>query len=157
MSSKNCSYIGIFQSKKFENDLDDFGHRKLTFKVKFWHLLTAHHYSNSPQLVISFDYSWCLAKNLSNFVSLHWKLNNRYCHTLYEFLIFFTRPLSTDRRNAPLKVIFGHEGCCFCTNFLIKMYDANPFESAHCLMASMITVIPVAPGGAALLVPLKVG
>ena len=43
------------------------------------------------------------------------------------------------------------------TNFLIKMYDANPFESAHCLMASMITVIPVAPGGAALLVPLKVG
>ena len=27
-----------------------------------------------------FDYSWFLAKNLSNFVSLPWKLHNRYCH-----------------------------------------------------------------------------
>ena len=31
-------------------------------------------------LLISFDYSWFLAKNLSNFVSLPWKLHNRYCH-----------------------------------------------------------------------------
>ena len=29
---------------------------------------------------ISFDYSWFIAKKLSNFVSLLWKLLNRYCH-----------------------------------------------------------------------------
>ena len=52
----------------------------MTLKVKFWHFLTARHYSNSPNLVISFDYSWFLAKYLSNFVYLSWKLHNRYCH-----------------------------------------------------------------------------
>ena len=30
--------------------------------------------------IISFDYSWFLAKNLSNFVSLPWKLHNQYRH-----------------------------------------------------------------------------
>ena len=49
-------------------------------QVKFWHFMTALHYSNSPILVISVDYRWFLAKNLSNFVSLPWKLHNRYCH-----------------------------------------------------------------------------
>ena len=42
--------------------------------------MTARHYSNSQNLVISFEYSWFLAKNLSNFVSLPWKLHNRKCH-----------------------------------------------------------------------------
>ena len=28
------------------------------------------------------NYSWFVAKNLSNFVSLSWKLHNRYCHDL---------------------------------------------------------------------------
>ena len=45
--------------KKIQKDSDDFWHRK------FWHFLTACHYSNSPNLVISFDYSWFLAQNLS--------------------------------------------------------------------------------------------
>ena len=43
----------------------------------FWRLAT------TPILKIqkiSFDYSWFLAKNLSNFVSLPWKLHNQYCH-----------------------------------------------------------------------------
>ena len=53
-----------------KKDSDDFWHRK----VKFWHFLTACLYSNSPNLVISFDYSRFLAKNLSYFVSLPWKL-----------------------------------------------------------------------------------
>ena len=30
--------------------------------------------------MISIDYSWSFAKNISNFVSLPWKLHNRYCH-----------------------------------------------------------------------------
>ena len=42
--------------------------------------MTARHYSNSQNLVISFEYGWFLAKNLSNFVSLPWKLHNRKCH-----------------------------------------------------------------------------
>ena len=36
--------------------------------------------TNSQNSMISFDYSWFLAKNISNFVSLPWKLHNRYCH-----------------------------------------------------------------------------
>ena len=43
--------------------------------------MTARHYSNSQNLVISLEYSWFLAKNLSNFVSLPWKLHNRKCHS----------------------------------------------------------------------------
>ena len=52
----------------------------MLLKVKFWHFLTARHYSNSQNSIILFDYSWFLPKNLSNFLSLPWKLNNRYCH-----------------------------------------------------------------------------
>ena len=60
----------------------------MTLKVKFWHFLTTHHYSNSPKLVISFDYSWFWVKNLFSFVPLPWKLHNRYCHILYMVLFF---------------------------------------------------------------------
>ena len=60
-----------------------FWHRKLTLKVKFWYFLTAPHYTNFQNLVISFEYSWFLAKNLSNFVSLPWKLHDRECHTIH--------------------------------------------------------------------------
>ena len=72
---------------KIEKDSDNFWHRKLTLKVKFWHFLIARHYSNSPNLVILFDYSWFLARNLSNLLSLPWKLHNRYCHTTYSILV----------------------------------------------------------------------
>ena len=75
-----CSLIDILQWKKNQKDSDDFWRRKLTLKVKFWYFLTAPHYSNCQNLVISFEYSWFLAKNLSNFVSLPWKLYNRKCH-----------------------------------------------------------------------------
>ena len=40
----------------------------------FWQLAT-----NSQNSIILFDYSWFLAENLSNFVSLPWKLHNWYC------------------------------------------------------------------------------
>ena len=69
--------------KKIEKDSDDCWHRKLTLKVKLWYFLTAPHYSNFQNLVISFEYSWFLAKNLSNFVSLPWKLHNRECHSVH--------------------------------------------------------------------------
>ena len=75
-------FSNILHWKKNQKDSDDFWHRKLTLKVKFWYFLTASHYSNFQNLVISFEYSWFLAKNLSNFVSLPWKLHNRECHSL---------------------------------------------------------------------------
>ena len=61
--------------------------------------MTARDYSNSQNLVISFEYSWFLAKILSNFVSLPWKLHNRECHIghfITYFLIFTVEFINPD-------------------------------------------------------------
>ena len=71
----------VFFNKKNQKDLGDIWRRKLTFKVKFWHLLTSPHFFFFLNSIISFVYSWFLAKNHSNFVFLCWKLHNRYCYT----------------------------------------------------------------------------
>ena len=62
--------------------------------------------------MISFDCSWFFAKNLCNFVSLSWKLHNRYCHkyewTYYihvNFLIY-SRPFCV--RNVQVAKRFIH-------------------------------------------------
>ena len=55
----------------------------MTLKVRFWHFLTPPHYINLQNSMISFDYSWFLAKNHSNFVTLPRKLHNRYCHNVH--------------------------------------------------------------------------
>ena len=72
-----------FNEKKIEKDSDDFWHRKLTLKVKFQHFLTPSHYTNLQNSMISFDCSWFVAKNLSNFISLPWTFHNRYCHNMH--------------------------------------------------------------------------
>ena len=82
-NNKCAPELIFFNEKKIQKDSDDFWHRKLTLKVKFWYFLTAPHYSNFQNLVISFEYSWFLAKNLPNFVSLPWNLHNRECHSLH--------------------------------------------------------------------------
>ena len=62
--------------KKNKKNWDDFWNRKLTLKVKFWHLLTPPHYTNFQNSIIFFRYvCWFLGKNLSN-----WKLENPYYH-----------------------------------------------------------------------------
>ena len=73
------SYFSM--KKKLRKISNDFWHRKLTLKVKFWHFLTPPHY------ILQFAkfndilwICWFLAKNLSNFLSLSWKLHHRYCH-----------------------------------------------------------------------------
>ena len=48
-NKKFAPKLVFFYKKKVEKDSDDFWHRKLTLKVKFWHFLTACHYSNSLQ------------------------------------------------------------------------------------------------------------
>ena len=78
---KNCGPKFVFFNKKIDKDSDDFWCRKLTLKVKFWHFLTPSHYTNSQNSIISFDYSWFLGKNLSNFIYPDLKLHNLYCHT----------------------------------------------------------------------------
>ena len=60
MSSKNINNkkcapkLVFFNEKKIEEDFDDFWRRKLTWKVKFWHFLTAPHYTSSQNSIISF-------------------------------------------------------------------------------------------------------
>ena len=49
--------------------------------------MTARHYSNSQNSMIFFGYVDFYPKNLSNFVSLPWKLHNRYCHSIYVWQI----------------------------------------------------------------------
>ena len=49
-------------------------------------------YSNYQNLVIAFDDSWFLAKILSNFVSLPWKLHNRYCHIVRKTHVLVVTP-----------------------------------------------------------------
>ena len=43
----------------------DFWHRKLTFKVQFWHFLRPCHYVNLQNTAISFEYRWFLSKNFA--------------------------------------------------------------------------------------------
>ena len=64
--------------KKPQKDSNDFWHRKLTLKVKFWHFLTPPQYTNSQNSII---FCWLLRKNLSNFVHPACKLDNPYYHT----------------------------------------------------------------------------
>ena len=55
-------------------------------------------YSNFQSSIISLHYSWFLPQNLSNFVSLPWKLHNRYCRNS-KFLapvIYFADPIWTS-------------------------------------------------------------
>ena len=77
--------------KKNQKDSNDFLPRKLNLEVKFWHFLTPTH-----KTMILFDYSWLLDKDLSNFVSLPWKLHNRKCHTAQRMtiIIIFVRVLT---------------------------------------------------------------
>ena len=57
--------------------------RLWSFQVRDTNLeFKAPHYTNLQISMISFDYSWFLGKNLSNFVSLPWKLHNWYFHNV---------------------------------------------------------------------------
>ena len=71
--AKKCALIFVFfNEKKIKKDLDDFWHRKLTLKVKFWHQLAKFNDFIWPQLLFS--------QKLFKFCTLHWKLHYRYCH-----------------------------------------------------------------------------
>ena len=52
---KKCAPKMVFSNEKNERDLDDFWHRKLTLKIKFWHLLTPPQDTSSQNSVISYQ------------------------------------------------------------------------------------------------------
>ena len=70
-SAKNAFYkkgapkLIFFNEKKIQKDSEDFWHRKFTLKIQNWHFLTNCDWTETQNLVISFDYSWFLAKNLA--------------------------------------------------------------------------------------------
>ena len=90
----------------------------MTLKVKFSHFLTARHYSNSPSLVTSFHYNWFLAKNLSRFVSLLWKLHNRYCHNCTLMSVRLWSWVLTNK-------VFGQKSTVFEWNYCILWIYLN--------------------------------
>ena len=64
--------------------------------------MTAYHYTNSQNSIISFGYAcWFLSKNLSNSVSPNLKLHNRYCHiprhSMYGFIFVHSKDLFEAR------------------------------------------------------------
>ena len=63
VNNKKCAPKFVFFNDKNQKDSDDFLRRKLTLKIKFRHFLTPPHYTNLQNSMISFDYSWFLAKN----------------------------------------------------------------------------------------------
>ena len=70
----------------------------------FWKLAT----TPIVYLVISFDYSWFLAKKLSNFVSLPLNLHNRYCHNSYcKYKVYFSSYLSANTSEH----VYIYHGC----------------------------------------------
>ena len=72
----------FFHEERFKKILIIFD-MKIDFESQISAILTPPHYTNSQNSMIPFDYSWSLAQNLSNFVSLPWKLHNWYCHNPY--------------------------------------------------------------------------
>ena len=66
--------------------------------------MTPPQYTNSQNSMISFDYSWFLAKNLSTFVSLLWKLHNRYYHNMFWLVLSSFHFL---QRYNSIKIVLG--------------------------------------------------
>ena len=113
----------FFNEKKNQKDSDDFWHRKLTLKVKFWYFLTAPHYSNFQNLGISFEYSWFLAETLSNFVSLPWKLHNRECHSgQLEDMNMITWKLVNNLHKIDPKLILNRREIEFLTQCAVAVH-----------------------------------
>ena len=61
VNNKKCApKLVIFNKKEIEKDSDDFWHKKLTLKAKFWPLLTAHQTSyNHNKFSVSFYVLQC--------------------------------------------------------------------------------------------------
>ena len=65
----------FFFNEKNQKNSNDFGHTKLTLKVRFWHFLTPPHYTDSQNSLISFGYFDFRQKSFQ-----FCKLDNLYYH-----------------------------------------------------------------------------
>ena len=82
VNNKKCAPKLIFFNKsKIEKDSDNFWHRKLTLKVKFWHFFDISPLTQFSKFNNFLWVCWFLGKNLSNFVPPTWKLYNPNCLT----------------------------------------------------------------------------
>ena len=86
----------IFYFKSHQNPSNFFSLKNMTLGAHvflltliFWITLFSKMMPNFWQIATTpiLKIHWFLAKNLSNFVSLAWKLYNRYCHTVDTFLL----------------------------------------------------------------------
>ena len=84
--------------------------------------LTPPHYTNSQNSMISFDYSWFVAKNSSNFVSLPWKLHNRYCHSVQYSRLRLVLGRRTRGHQLTLFMAFSGLQSQFYSLFIFSLY-----------------------------------
>ena len=99
-------------------------------KVRLRHFLTPPHHNNLKNSMISVNYSWFLAKNLSDFVYLPWKLHNRYCHNREPFLKRFK---TLQNNNLQFCLAVNFENNIFLYWILYRYWELNPKTSA-CLI-----------------------
>ena len=76
-----------FSMGKKQKDFDDFRHRKLNCILisQILALFDTSHYTNSQKFNSFLWECWFVAKDIYNFVSVSWKLHNRYCHNVQNF------------------------------------------------------------------------
>ena len=78
---------------------------RMTLRVKFWHFLTPSLYQFS-KFNDSIWVCWFLGKNLSNFVSPAWKLDNPYCHILHwKLQMSLTHTIINNRKWIKIQVL----------------------------------------------------
>ena len=126
----------------------------MNLKVKFWFFFTAPHFSNFQNLVISSEYSWFLAKNLSNFLSLPWKLHNRKCHTFghsdpdpsnvrSDFTIFFFQTMSGNETIAYYCLdIFKRAKVTMMNNYTLSILLQTAFTTGYVISAFIMNHVP---------------
>ena len=112
--------------------------------------MTAGHYTNSQNSIISFNYSWFLCKNLSNFVSLPWNstTGNAIVHT-YCSTQTGHKPVHQSRQKALEVVCCKRQQKKFLTSLRSRRHlkDLNDsklfvYESKWFTWSSRINLIP---------------
>ena len=111
--NEKCSpKLIFFNEQKLERDSNDFWHRKFTLKVQNWHFLTNFLQMETQNLVVSFDYSWFLAKNLA--------------YAECRIMKFHYQNSSTSQRNLKFSKTSKHGKVSSSTDYVACMYRFYP-------------------------------
>ena len=102
IKNKNCAPKLIFvNEKKLRKIQIIFDVENWLWKSNFGTFLHLPILVNLQNWMISFDFSWFLAKSISNFVYLPWKLHNPYCHN--------TEKRKKKERNVKAKALLSNK------------------------------------------------